>query len=62
MFGGWPDDDLILTLWRARKNTAEIAKHTWVHESQIASRLPGILLRARQDDEFDQQGRSDEQH
>lgn len=49
---GFPEDFDILTLWRAHKDTLAIAKVFWVHESYIASRLPSILERSRQDQEW----------
>lgn len=50
---GWATDEFILRLWRAGKDTKEIASATWEHESHIANRLPAILLHARQDQEWD---------
>lgn len=47
-----PEDHQILDLWRANKNTAEIAQTLWVPEHHIAVRLPEILQRARQDQEW----------
>lgn len=49
---GFPEDQEILMLWRDRKNTSDIAKVFWLHESYIASRLPLILERSRQDQEW----------
>lgn len=45
-------DDEILKLWRARMDTCEIAKLFWQPEASIANRLPRILERARQDQEW----------
>ena len=57
---GTPNDDEILMLWRAGKDTYDIAKQLWVDESHVASRLPRIIERARQDQEwnFDRIARS----
>ena len=49
---GTPSDDEILVLWRAGKDTYDIAKALWVDESHVASRLPRIRERARQDQEW----------
>lgn len=47
-----PADGEIIALWRAGKNTNEIAKQLWVDESHIANRLPRLLERDRQDQEW----------
>lgn len=49
---GTPEDQEILLLWRAGKDTCDIAKQLWVDESHIANRLPHILQRDRQDQEW----------
>lgn len=49
---GSPSDDEILLLWRGQKNTNEIAKQLWVPEHHIANRLPHVIQRARQDEEW----------
>ena len=45
-------DEEILKLWQARMDTCEIAKLFWQPEASIANRLPRILERARQDQEW----------
>lgn len=50
---GMPTDGEILILWRAGKDTYDIAKQLWVPEHHVASRLPHILERDRQDQEWD---------
>lgn len=47
-----PLDGQILAEWRMGKDTFEIAQRFWVAESNIANRLPHILERARQDQEW----------
>lgn len=47
-----PADGEIIALWRAGKNTNEIAKQLWVDESYIANQLPRLLERNRQDQEW----------
>lgn len=49
---GYPKDKDILRLWREGKNTNEIAKATWSRECEISNRLPLILQRAKQDQEW----------
>lgn len=55
-FAGWthgtPTDGEILILWRAGKDTFDIAQQLWVPEHHIAGRLPLILQRDRQDQEW----------
>lgn len=46
-------DNRILSLWREGKDTREIARAFWMNEYDVANRLPEILLRARQDQDFD---------
>lgn len=46
------DDGSIHRLWIEGCDTREIAKRLFVHESVVANRLPGILERARQDQEW----------
>jgi DNA-binding NarL/FixJ family response regulator len=46
-------DEELLQLWRQGKNSNEIARAMWSQESDIANRLPEILQRARQDQEWD---------
>lgn len=41
-------DQRLLSLWRARHNTWDIARICGLKESEVASRLPGIRERARQ--------------
>lgn len=48
--GGEPSDLEILILWRLGMDTYDIAKKFWEPESAIASRLPRILERDRQDE------------
>lgn len=45
-------DDAILACWRAGQDTRDIAIRYMTHESYIASRLPSILQRSRQDQEW----------
>ena len=45
-------DAEVLELWRAGRNTREIAGAMFFRESVIANRLPGILERARQNQEW----------
>ncbi len=47
-----PEDVEMLSLWKAGKNTNEIAKAFWCPESEIANRLPALLNKARQDQEW----------
>jgi hypothetical protein len=49
---GTPSDAEILMLWRGGKDTLDIARQLWVPEDHIANRLPHILLRDRQDQEW----------
>lgn len=49
---GTPSDDEILILWQAKKDTCEIARQLWVPEHHVANRLPHILQRSRQDQEW----------
>lgn len=51
-FRGEASDHEILILWRAGKDTFDIAKQLWQPEHHIAGRLPAILGRARQDQEW----------
>lgn len=47
-----PTDDELLTLWREGNDTYDIARHFWQDEASIANRLPRVLDRARQDQEW----------
>lgn len=53
----WPfnaqDDSTMLSLWRQGHNTLVIAQEMTVPESAIANRLPHVLERARQDDDWE---------
>ena len=49
---GSASDEEILLLWRGKADTYEISKRLWVPESHIANRLPRILERERQDQEW----------
>lgn len=49
---GTATDDEILILWRGGKDTFDISKQLWQSEADIASRLPRLLERARQDREW----------
>lgn len=49
---GTPTDEEILMHWRAGKDTVDIANQLWVPEYHIAGRLPRILERDRQDQEW----------
>ncbi len=48
----YPSDAEIFDLWSQKKNTNEIARALWCPEFVIASRLPAILAKARQDHEW----------
>lgn len=52
---------MILALWKSGENTNEIAKRSWEPESSVAARLPEILKRARQDQDwtFDRTGETE---
>lgn len=45
-------DDKILEFWLQGKNTNEIARAMWWPECDIANRLPLILQRSKQDQEW----------
>jgi hypothetical protein len=45
-------DARILELWRAGSDTYEISKSLWLPEANIANRLPRLLERSRQDQEW----------
>jgi hypothetical protein len=49
---GTPTDTEILMLWRGGKDTHDIAKQLWVPEYYVANRLPRILERVRQNQEW----------
>lgn len=49
---GTPADHEILMLWKGGKDTCDIARQLWVDEAHIANRLPHILARSRQDQEW----------
>lgn len=51
--GDYPLDGRILALWREGKNTNEISRALWWPEYDIAKRLPVILMKVRQDQEWD---------
>lgn len=51
-FEGAADDSVILTLWKQGKDTFEIGQILWMKEATIANRLPKILERDRQDQEW----------
>lgn len=46
------DDWYMLAMWRQNHNTLDIARLMTRPESEIANRLPAVLLRARQDAEW----------
>lgn len=48
-----PSDHEILILWRLGCDTHAIAKKFWCPEAEIAQRLPRVLQRDRQDQEWD---------
>lgn len=51
-----PSDEEILILWRGGKDTCDISKQLWVPEYHVACRLPSILARDRQDQEWNFDG------
>lgn len=49
---GQPSDHEILLLWRSGNDTYDIGQKLWVPEFHIAGRLPRIIERDRQDQEW----------
>ena len=49
---GTPSDTEILMLWRGGKDTFAISQQLWVPEHHVANRLPNIIARDRQDQEW----------
>ncbi len=45
-------DTDILRLWDQGLDTSVISKQLWVNESVVANKLPNLLLRRRQDQEW----------
>lgn len=45
-------DTDILRLWDQGLDTCAISKQLWVNESVVANKLPNLLLRRRQDHEW----------
>jgi DNA-directed RNA polymerase specialized sigma24 family protein len=52
LFNSYFPEQEILVLWKAGRNTQEIARAVGLPESEVANRLPSILERSRQDKEW----------